>query len=157
MTDRTDITELLPAGLTDEEANFVYNAEVLGLPMRKAASMAGMPVSRAVKPHIVQARETVKRELRGNLGFTREDIVAGYQDAIGIARMQGDAVPMIAGWKETAKILGLDAPQRIDINLQASIEVQQAQIRTLSTEDLLKRLGAGDTIDGEFYDLGRQA
>ena len=154
MTDRTDITELLPAGLNDEEANFVYNVEVLGLPMRKAASMAGMPVSRAVKPHIVQARELVKRELRGNLGFTKEDIVAGYQDAIGMARMVADPVAMIAGWKETAKILGLDAPSRIDINLQASVEVQQATIRTMSTDDLLKRLGAGDVIDAEFHEVG---
>ena len=150
-----DITELLPTGLNDEEANFVYNAEVLGMPARAAAKMSGMPFSRAVKPHIVQARELVKRELRGNLGFTREDIVAGYQDAIAIARMQGDAVPMIAGWKETAKILGLDSPQRIDINLQASIEVQQAHIRTLPTAELMKRLGADEVIDGEFYEVGR--
>lgn len=157
MSDHTDIAELLPTGLTDEEANFVYNIEVLGMPARAAAKMAGMPFSRAIKPHIVQARDLVKRELRGNLGFTREDVVAGYQDAISIARMQGDAVPMIAGWKETAKILGLDAPQRIDINLQASIEVQQAQIRTLPTEDLLKRLGAGDIIDAEFYESGSEA
>ena len=157
MSSSTEIAELLPAGLNDEEANFVYNAEVLGMPMRAAAKMAGMPVSRAVKPHIVQARELVKRELRGNLGFTREDIVAGYQDAIGMAKMIADPVAMIAGWKETAKILGLDAPQRIDINLQASIEVQQAQIRTLSTEDLLKRLGAGDIIDAEFYESGSEA
>lgn len=151
----SDIAELLPPGLTDEEANFVYNAEVLMLPVRKAASMAGMPFSRAVKPHIVQARDLVKRELRGNMGFTREDIVAGYQEAIGTARLMADPVAMIAGWKETAKILGLDAPQRIDINLQASIEVQQAHIRTLPTAELMKRLGADEVIDGEFYEVGR--
>lgn len=153
---RTDLAELLPAGLTDEEANFVYNVEVLGLPMRKAASMAGMPVSRAVKPHVVQAREVVKRELRGNLGFTKEDIVAGYQEAISMGRLVADPMAMLAGWKETAKILGLDAPARVDINLQASIEVQQASIRNLSTDELLKRLGAGDVIDVEFHDIGPQ-
>ena len=58
---RTDIAELLPAGLTDEEANFVYNAEVLGLPMRKAASMAGSRRSAvaAAVPVAAEPEETV--------------------------------------------------------------------------------------------------
>ena len=71
-----------------------------------------------------------------------------------LAKLMGDPTAMIIGWKETAKITGLDAPQRIDINLQASIEVQQQAIRGLSTNELLKRLGAGDIIDAEFYDVG---
>ena len=150
----TDLADILPPGLTPEEANFVYNVEVLCLPARKAASMAGMPFSRALKGHIIQARELVKRELRASMLITREDVVAGYQDAVHLAKLTGEPLAMIAGWKETAKILGLDAPQRVDINLQASIEVQQASIRGTSTPELLKRLGAGDIIDAEFYDVG---
>ena len=46
--DSSDLTHVLPSGMTTEEVNFVYNAEVLGLPARKAASMAGMPVGRIV-------------------------------------------------------------------------------------------------------------
>ena len=155
MSSTTEISELLPAGLTDEEANFVYNVEVLGLPAVKAATLAGMPKGRMNAPHIIQSRELVKRELRGALAITREDVVAGYQDAIGMAKIIADPVAMIAGGKETAKILGLDAPLRIDINLQASIEVQQAHIRTLPTAELMKRLGADEVIDGEFYEVGR--
>lgn len=150
----SDLAEILPPGLTPEEANFVYNVEVLGLPARKAAQLANMPFTRAIKGHIIQARELVKRELRANMVITREDVVAGYQDAIGLAKLMGDPTAMIIGWKETAKITGLDAPQRIDINLQASIEVQQQSVRALSTTELLKRLGAGDIIDAEFYDVG---
>lgn len=149
-----DLAEILPPGLTPEEANFVYNVEVLGLPARKAAQLAGMPFTRAIKGHIIQARELVKRELRANMVITREDVVAGYQDAVGLAKLMGDPTAMIMGWEKTAKILGLDAPQRIDINLQASIEVQQQTIKSLSTPELLKRLGAGDIIDAEFYDVG---
>ena len=44
-----DLTHVLPTGLTSEEVNFVYNVEVLGLPARKAATMAGMPISRQVE------------------------------------------------------------------------------------------------------------
>lgn len=152
MSDVTDLTAKLPPGLTDEEANFIYNVEVLGLPVVKAAAMAGMPRSRVVAPHIIQAREIVKRELRGAMQITREDVVAGYQDAIQMAKLVADPQAMIAGWKETAKILGLDAPARVDINLKASIEVQEQQIRTMSTTELLRRLGADDIVDAEFYE-----
>ena len=102
----TELADILPPGLTPEEANFVYNVEVLMLPARKAASMAGMPFSRAIKPHIVQARDVVKRELRGNMGFTREDIVAGYQEAIGTARLMAD--PSLGG------LVGFIDPQSVD-------------------------------------------
>ena len=77
MSESTDLAEILPPGLTPEEANFVYNVEVLGLPARKAAQLAGMPFTRAIKGHIIQARELVKRELRANMVITREDVIAG--------------------------------------------------------------------------------
>lgn len=69
------------SALKDEEANFVYNVEVLGLPVKKAASMAGMPLGRLNAPHIIQAREITKRELRSALAITKEDVVFGMTEA----------------------------------------------------------------------------
>lgn len=152
--DVRDMASRLPAGLTPEDANLIYNLEVLGMPVALACKQAGVARTRAIAPHIIQARELVKRELRASMMITREDVVAGYQDAVGLAKLMGDPTAMIIGWEKTAKILGLDAPARIDINLQASIEVQQQSVRALSTTELLKRLGAGDIIDAEFYDVG---
>ena len=144
---------MMPAGLTDEEANFVYNVEVLGLPVRKAASMAGMPIGNVTKPHIAQARETTKRNIRGNMQLTKEDISYGIQDAIGRAKILGDPMTEIIGWEKLAKLHGFDAPTKIDVNLTASVEVLQGHVRSMSDAELVKQLGAGSIIDGEFYEV----
>jgi hypothetical protein len=145
--------QLTIAGLTDDEANFVYNVEVLGLPARKAADLAGMPVGKITAAHIIQAREHTKRELRGALQITKEDISHGMRDAIDRARIYGEPMVEIVGWEKLAKLHGFDAPQRVDININASIEVLQQQIKSLPDAELVKRLGAGGIIDGDFYEI----
>src|ERR1035437_1059868 len=72
-------TELtLPVScLTSEEANFVYNVEILGLPAKKAADLAGMLYSRMSEGHVIQARELTKRESRGAMALTKEEVVFG--------------------------------------------------------------------------------
>lgn len=152
-------TEHVPAALshlTAEEANFVYNVEVLGLPARKAASMAGMKPSRISAPHLVQAREALKRELRDAVAITKEDVVHGYQEAIHMAKQLAEPLTMIVGWEKTAKLLGYDQPQKIDININASVEVQQSLVKSMSDAELVKALGASNVIDGEFYEIGQE-
>lgn len=149
-----DIATLLPPGMTEDEANFLYNVEVLGLPARKAASMAGMPVTKISAPHIIQSRELVKKSMRGAMQITKEDVVYGMSDAIYRAKLLCEPMTEIIGWEKIAKLLGYDQPQKIDINIHASIEVQQQQVRGMSDAELIKHLGAGAIIDAEFYELG---
>ena len=141
----------LPAGFTNEEVNFVYNAEVLGLPTRKAASLAGLDYRQTNSAHLMQARESVRNEMRGNLQVTKEDVTHGLKEAIDQARTLADPMAQIAGWGALTKLHGLDAPTRIDVNLNASVEVLTTQVRQLSDADLVKSLGAGRVIDAEFY------
>lgn len=145
----------MPAGLTNEEAEFVYSVEVLGMPVRKAASMAGLPLGNVTKPHVMQARELAKREIRGSMQLTKEDVSYGIQDAIGRAKILGDPMTEIIGWEKLAKLHGFDAPTKVDINVHASIEVLQGQVRQMTDAELVKALGAGSVIDGEFYEAGK--
>lgn len=142
-----------PSLLTAEEANFVYNLEVLGLPVRKAADMAGVRADIANRGYIVEAREQLKRELRGVTAISKEDVIAGFKEGIDMARMIAEPKSMIAGWKEIGELLGYYAPQKIDVNLNTSIEVLQKTIRTIPTEELVKRLGAENVIDADFYEV----
>lgn len=142
-----------PSLLTEGEANFVYNLEVLGLPLRKAADMAGVKPTIATAAHVVQARELLKRELRGSTAVTREDVVFGIQDAIGRAKILADPKAEIMGWKEIGTMLGYYEPRKIDVNLNASVEVLQKNIRTIPTNELVKRLGADSIIDADFYEV----
>lgn len=145
-------TEVATTGLTNEEAEFVYSVEVLGLPVRKAAQLANMSLGSIGKPHIAQAREVTKRQIRGSMQITREDITFRMLEAIDRARILGEPMTEIVGLDKVAKLNGLDAPQRVDINLRASIEVVQANVRSLSDTELVELLGAGDVIDAEFYE-----
>jgi len=138
-------------GLTAEEAQFVYNCEVLGLPVRKAASMAGMPPTMVAKPHLQQARELLKRELRGAVNITKDDVVFGMREAIDRARILAEPATEIMGWEKIAKLLGYDSPQKVDINITASIDVLKSHIRGMDDEQLAEIAGAKDVIDGDFY------
>lgn len=150
----SELAHLLPAGgLTDDEANFVYNVEVLDLPVKKAAQLAGVPASKAVAPHIVQAREIVRNKLRGDLSVTKEDATYGIKEAINRAKIIGDPMVEIAGWDRLIKLHGLDAPQKVDINIKASIDVLSKQVRSMSDSELVKALGVDSIIDAEFYEV----
>lgn len=147
----SDAYPALPSHLTNEEAQFVYNVEVLGLPARKAADMAGMPAAKMSAPHILQARELAKRDLRGSVALTKEDVVHGMHEAIGRAKILAEPMTEIIGWEKIAKLLGYDTPQKIDVNIHASLEVLQSHVRGMSDEELAKLLGANSVIDGDFY------
>lgn len=137
--------------LTPEEEQYVYNVEVLGLPPKKAADLAGMPFFRAKQMHILEARKLIQYQMRGHIIPTREDAVAGIRDAIDRARIIAEPMTEIVGWKALNSMLGYDAPKEVNINMNASVEVLAKQVRTLSTQELIDKLGAGNIIDGEFY------
>lgn len=141
------------SGLSEPEASYVYNCEVLGLPARKAAQLAGLPVGQILAPHLVQAREIVKQQVRGATTITKEDVVHGMRDAIHRAQILAEPMTEIVGWKEIARLLGYDAPQKIDINIQTSVDVIKARARTLTDAELVKLVGAGAVIDADFYEV----
>jgi len=139
--------------LTSAEQNFVYNLETLGLPIRKAAELSGVMPALASAPHIMQARAVMKNALASSLQVTRNDVITGIVDAIGRAKMLSEPMTEIVGWREISKIMGFDAPKKIDLNVTASIEVIQKQVKTMSDAELVRLLGAGDIIDGDFYEI----
>ena len=47
------------------------------------------------------------------------------------------------------KLHGLDAPQKIDINIHASMDVLKQHVRALSDDELVRLTGAGGIIVAE--------
>lgn len=150
----TDLATIIPTGgLTDAEANFIYNVEVLDLPTKKAAQLAGLPYSATTKAHIVQSRELLRIQLRGDLNVTKADATYGIKEAINRARLLGEPMVEIAGWDRLIKLHGLDAPQRVDINIKASLDVVSKQVRSMSDDELIRALGADRIIDADFNEV----
>lgn len=144
---------MTPSHLTNEEAQLVYNLEVLGLPLKKACEMAGVGIHVAYQPHISQARTEAKKALRRRVDLTKDDVVEGMLDAIDRAKIISEPATEIRGWEAISKLLGFDSPTRIDINLRESITAVQQQVKALPTSTLVELLGAGSVIDGEFYEV----
>lgn len=140
------------AGLTSEEANLVYNLEALDMPVKAAAALAGAPVAAALRPHVVKAREEMRKALREGLQLTREDVLIGLKEAITDARLLGDAMSQIRGWSEIAEILGIKKQAPVEININATVDVVRRQVKQVSDDDLIRQLGAEKIIDGEFYE-----
>lgn len=87
---------------------------------------------------------------------SKEDSTRGILDAIDRARILGEPITEIAGWKEINVMYGHNAPAKIDIHTHATIEVLQKQIRQVPTSELVKQLGAGNVVDGEFYEVEKK-
>lgn len=121
--------------LTQKQAKFVHRYVAHGVGARAAREAGYAPgnarisASRLLTSDNVQAAIAAERRLyEAEAGFTRERLVAEIQGAIDLARAQGDARTMIAGWREIGRICGYyDQPKKtaIDVNITARRLVDQ--------------------------------
>ena len=94
----------------------------------------------------------MKEQLRQSSQITREEVLAGYKEAIDRARILDEPMSMIAGWTAISKILGYDKPQEVHITVSGGSDIRK-QIRSLSERELLKLVDDSGVIDGEFYPI----
>lgn len=147
------VDEISP-DLSEQEQLFLYNLEVLGLPVVRAAEMAGLksPYYVLKRPSVVVAREKYREALRGRTDFSREDVIAGFKVAIDQASVIGDPMAQIAGWREIAKMQGYDRQVSVHLTLTGTVEQATKQIKGMTTEQLLEMSGQNaNAIDGDFY------
>jgi hypothetical protein len=148
---------LKPAHLTQEEAQLVYNIEVLGLPLKRAAELAGIGLATAYQPHIVQARDLMRKEVQERVRLTKEDVVFGVHDAIGRARILAEPSTEIRGWEVISKLLGYDAPSKVEIDVHhtESVAAVRDHVRSLPDAELLRLADASNIVDGDFQVVGK--
>lgn len=147
--------EDLASGLTAVEQMFLYQLEVVGLSVVRAAEVSGLksPYAMLKKSYIIAAREQYRAAVQGRTDFTREDVVHGFKQAIDQAAILGDPMAQIAGWREIAKIKGYDKIPSVHINLTGTVEQVTKQVKSLSTARLIELAGS-EALDGDFYRVG---
>lgn len=145
--------------LTDSEQMFIYQLEVIGLSVTRAAEVSGVssPYALLKRPHILAAREQTRIAMRQRTNFTREDVVAGIKEAIDQAVVMADPMAQIAGWREIGKLLGYDKTPNIHIHATGTVEQVRKQMQGMSTEDLMLQAGDGAVLDGDFYKVDPNA
>lgn len=142
--------------LTSMQADFV-DATLQGKDAIAAAAAAGYAEPRSTGQVVLksQAVQLALREARDELSsaaqITRADIINGFMEAINVARLAGDPASMIKGWSETAKVLGLYAPEVKKIEMSMNQQRLQSKFESMSDADLVEIIEGRVplTIEGE--------
>jgi len=138
--------------LTEQQAAFV-DATLSGKDRIEAARTAGYanPVSNGAaveKTTAVQAAlRSAREELSSASQITRADVIDGFMEAINIAKLAADPSAMIKGWSETAKVLGLYAPEVKKIEMSMNQKRLASKYEAMSDQELL------DIIEGKCVRL----
>lgn len=141
------------------EKQELYKEGVLdGKPKKQALLDAGF--SPGVHSHDVDKIQKVKDALamaRGELSSAaqveRADVLAGFLDAIQLARTMADPTAMISGWREVGKMLGLYEPEVKKIELTAGQAALRGKLEVMTDEELLA-ISEGVTLEGESRRVG---
>jgi phage terminase small subunit len=145
--------------LTDQQRIFV-EAIVRGDEPKLAARKAGYatPESQCRQilkgPKIEAAIRFAYQKYAKAAQMTRQKVMDGLIEAIGMAKLQSDPAVMVAGWREIGKMCGFYAPEvkKIDISITTKRVVDQ--LETLSDDDLLKLVDEGSNlIEGEAEEV----
>ena len=92
----------------------------------------------------VQAALTVReKEAQQALAVTRETVIHELQEAIEIARAQGNPAAMIAGWREIAKICGFYAPEQRKVEMSVTDAGEIRRLERMSDAELLSLARGG--------------
>ena len=141
--------------LTEQQAAFV-DAKRLGKDNIDAARAAGyaQPIAQgnAVEKTVaVQRALTAARdELSSAAQITRADVIDGFMEAINMAKLSADPASMIKGWSETAKVLGLYAPEVKKLEITGSQKRLQSKYESMTDAELFDIIaGRITTIEGE--------
>ena len=90
------------------------------------------------------------------MAMTREKIQEGLLEAINLAKEVQDPGSMIRGWSEIARLTGLNAPEKkeIDLKVDPNGQIAVKQLEQMPTTQLLELAGGElDVIDGDFEEI----
>lgn len=131
------------AALTAKQVRFIdeYLVDANGT---QAAIRAGYGVAGArVAAHrlltnvsISGAIEARQRADGERLGVQRQDVLKGLLEAVCIAREQGNPAAMVAGLREVGKLMGLYAPARVRVAVDAGAADELLRLEVMTDEEL---------------------
>jgi hypothetical protein len=104
------------------------------------------------RPHVATALAREQALYLQASSVKRKDVIDGIVEAIERAKLKGEPMTEIAGWREIAKICGHYAPEVKKVQLSVSAQKLQSQYEEMSDEDLLELAsadGATRLIEGE--------
>ena len=72
------------------------------------------------------------------LGLDREKALAGFLNAVAMARENREPAAMVAAWREIGNMCGFFALERQTIDVNAAVEEARGRLQVISDEELLR-------------------
>lgn len=101
----------------------------------RGAHVTGCRLLRNVK--VAQALQVSQQSVARRLELDRNKVLAEIREAIDLARVQGNPMVMIAGWREIAKMCGFYAQGTRRVVLSGDARVRMARLEAMTDEELL--------------------
>lgn len=127
----------------DQRMNQSAAARAAGYPEPKGMATKLMKLTK-VKNAIAERRESLAQ----SVGMTKKRVMEGFEEAIDLARLKGDPLTMVAGWREIGKMCGFYEPQVKKVDISVNGEVLLHRLNEMSDAELLA-LAEGETSDGD--------
>lgn len=151
------VEELVERGhipLTQKQRRFV-EAVAAGMPPSHAARSAGYPEDKGhtstnlMKQRNIQAAlKIASMELAKASAMNRKKVLDGFQEAIGMAKLQGDPAVMVMAWREIGRMCGFYEATKHEVKVSVDGQVTHKAIRNLSDEELLRMADNADAVSG---------
>lgn len=144
--------ELYGIRLTKQEYLFLQ-AVRKGVPPAHAAAEAGYSNPASVvntlvqRPHIRNAIDAIREELRQEMSVTREMVVDKLEEAYALARDTEDPGTMVRVCAELSKMFGFYAPEKKQIEQLPTLkQVTENDVAQMSDEQLIEMAATGDGV-----------
>lgn len=143
--------------LTEMQRMFVHHLVHEKLNQTAAARQAGFnqPGTAANylmrHPKILEAIAAERLEYAKASGMTKQKVIEGFSEAIDLARIKGEPLAMVAGWREIGKMCGFYEAQKTKIEVSVQGEVLINRLKTMSDAELLAMAEGDPTVlEGSF-------
>jgi hypothetical protein len=143
--------------LTDIQREFIRLIGVDGYSINSARGATGMSYD-AVQRLLARSdsQDLLKQfqaEYREVAKIKKAEVLDGFKEAIDMAKLKGEPLTMIAGWREIARLCGYYEPQKMQVSVNVTGQVMLEKMTTLTDEQLLEMMQDSNAIDAEFEEL----
>jgi len=146
--------------LSDTQKEFIRLIAQDGYSVNSARGATGMSydsyqrlMARSDTQELMKKYQAEYRELAK---IRKSEVLDGFKEAIDMAKLKGEPLTMIAGWREIGRLCGYYEPTKTEVNINVSGQLMLDRMSTLSDEQLLEMMNNSKAVDVEFEDITGQ-
>lgn len=131
----------------------------MGMTYKEASDYSGLApgtISQLMqKPEIKEYVGRLQKQEEKKYKITREEVLAGFKEAIDDAKMLSEPATQIRGWEQIAKMEGFYAAEKREFDLPEDTKEMIRSLQDLDTDALARLAGQDNLIELNESDFQR--